>query len=631
MAIDNAGPSTPPVDTSSMTAQDMGPLNGTAPAGLPPISTPAAVAASTAPMPQGQPSPSQQAMNAATEPMQPGRTPAPEADLPAPGPAKPGLWAAVLQGALNGLAGSAGSKHFGGGLAMGAQGEIAGQQRQLENHFESLKAAESAAKAAQDLKHGDLVNTETQLAIDEQRTRANRLADDRGEVEPYPVSGSTPTEMNSSGIGALNTIKQNNGGSIPQVAVTQSPVGVGDKTDTHEADVWTITLGDVRNHPEKVLPAVNRNRVMNGEAPFPDMKSALAYGNSQMPDKGAVWVQNQGNDSYTTTHSMPKLSGSVTESQAQSATYQHQIDRLKLQKDSNGKVLPEAQDTIDLLNGQKKIVDANTDTLVAADKAKTAREHPEFAAPSAQQKTDAVATISTYGKNDARYQGLIQEARDATTVQDLQKIQARADEFKKGDQMADAQRSFAKTQADIKRSDSVTKELTPVWTKDGFSDTLQQANQLRLAAKQAQSGDGLMTAMLPTMEVLGINMAGKIRRISPTEYDAARTSPELVARWNQMYDAMSSGATTDKLAAQANALADLITNASHDKAVRNSQIIAQSYNLPHNQVSAMDHNGNVTTLDKVEAPANATGYAPDPKTGKQYWHDASGKPLAPRI
>src|SRR5580692_4835025 len=58
------------------------------------------------------------------------------ANTPAPAAAPPkpqSMWQAVVQGALWGLAGSAGAKHFGGGLAGGAQGYMAGKQQQTEN------------------------------------------------------------------------------------------------------------------------------------------------------------------------------------------------------------------------------------------------------------------------------------------------------------------------------------------------------------------------------------------------------------------------------------------------------------------------------------------------------------------
>jgi hypothetical protein len=93
----------------------------------------------------------------------------PDAPNPAAAPvaaattAPPGsIWKSVLQGALAGLAGSAGSTHFGGGLAKGAAGEIGSQ---IQQHQQSQADQEQAsqikfrdlqsAKMAVDLSHLD--------------------------------------------------------------------------------------------------------------------------------------------------------------------------------------------------------------------------------------------------------------------------------------------------------------------------------------------------------------------------------------------------------------------------------------------------------------------------------------------
>src|SRR5690349_21850368 len=76
----------------------------------------------------------QAAASQAAAQVQPDQPPAPpQPQAPAAQPQKPSVWKAVVQGALNGLAGSAGAKSFGGGLAAGAAGDLAQQQLQKEN------------------------------------------------------------------------------------------------------------------------------------------------------------------------------------------------------------------------------------------------------------------------------------------------------------------------------------------------------------------------------------------------------------------------------------------------------------------------------------------------------------------
>src|ERR1700681_1841026 len=98
---------------------------------------------------------------------------------PAPGAAsggakQPGLWQQVLQGALAGLAGAAGQKHFGGGLAAGAENAlrqqrigVENQQRQQQLRFESARAAAEMIDAATRARQEDMASKLTQARIDE--------------------------------------------------------------------------------------------------------------------------------------------------------------------------------------------------------------------------------------------------------------------------------------------------------------------------------------------------------------------------------------------------------------------------------------------------------------------------------
>jgi hypothetical protein len=87
-------------------------------------------------------------------------TPDAAANTPAaPAPKQPGLWQRVLTGALVGMAGSAGAKSFGGGMAAGAGANFNRQQQQVENDqkqqelnsnkiFRTAQAANMAADTA---------------------------------------------------------------------------------------------------------------------------------------------------------------------------------------------------------------------------------------------------------------------------------------------------------------------------------------------------------------------------------------------------------------------------------------------------------------------------------------------------
>lgn len=152
---------------------------------MPQVDTPSAPAPTPAPIPSAE----QSAISPIPAIAQSDATP--------PGPAKPGLWAGILQGALVGLAGSAGAKHFGGGLAMGAEGfekneqlqkENAVQQQQLamQKTFQSAQAAEMIVNAH--VKEKQLANMDQ-----EQRDAHNTQALDQIERLKQIFPGAIPT------------------------------------------------------------------------------------------------------------------------------------------------------------------------------------------------------------------------------------------------------------------------------------------------------------------------------------------------------------------------------------------------------------------------------------------------------
>src|SRR6185437_2309069 len=148
------------------------------------------------------------------------------------------------------------------------------------------------------------------------------------------------------------------------------------------------------------------------------------------------------------------------------------------------------------------------------------------------------------------------------------------------------------------------------------------------------------TNMVPTMEVLGINHAAGISRISPQEAEAAKVSPDWATRWNAWASKVSTGKLTPEMAKQGNQLMAIVVNAAHDRAVTSAQVIAKGHGLDPSQVPAMDTDGNLTTLDKVapannrfSAPASAKGDGAPPAwathqvlnraDGKMHWTDAN--------
>ena len=77
---------------------------------------------------------------------------------------KPSVWRAVVQGALHGLAGSAGAKSFGAGLAGGASGELEQQQLQKNNALRQQQQQNENDKTKVDVAHTQALIAQVQRA-----------------------------------------------------------------------------------------------------------------------------------------------------------------------------------------------------------------------------------------------------------------------------------------------------------------------------------------------------------------------------------------------------------------------------------------------------------------------------------
>jgi hypothetical protein len=103
------------------------------------------------------------------------------------------------------------------------------------------------------------------------------------------------------------------------------------------------------------------------------------------------------------------------------------------------------------------------------------------------------------------------------------------------------------------------------------------------------------------MEVLGINHAAGINRISPQEALAAGQSPEWRVRWNAWADKVAVGKLSPELAKEGNELMDILQKTAHDKLVSSQRVIADGRHIPYSYLPSIDMDGNNTTLDKVSA------------------------------
>src|SRR6185437_9940364 len=138
-----------PIISGGDSAPDVSALTGGSAPVAPPPPSPAGDSLPAPVAPQGP------ALISGAAPVNP--IPGPSATPPPQAAGTPSVWKNLVMGAIYGLAGSAGSTHFGSGLAGGAAGVVEQKQREIQNaqaqqriNFESVQAADSHIRALQE-------------------------------------------------------------------------------------------------------------------------------------------------------------------------------------------------------------------------------------------------------------------------------------------------------------------------------------------------------------------------------------------------------------------------------------------------------------------------------------------------
>lgn len=198
----------------------------------------------------------------------------------------------------------------------------------------------------------------------------------------------------------------------------------------------------------------------------------------------------------------------------------------------------------------------------------------------------------------------------------IQALDASQQAMKSNDlQLAGARASAVQASTEpTKQADLGKTAIEKIWTdpSKGYEAALTQGNQTLSAIKAGADGNGLLTSLTPTMEILGVNHAAGINRISPAEMQAAGMPGSLAERWNAWATKASTGQLSPQLAQEGQQLMSTVLDAAHQKAIQSSQFVAKSRGIDPAQTPAMDRQGNVTTLDK----ANAV-YQRNPATGQR--------------
>ena len=132
-----------------------------------------------------------------------------------------------------------------------------------------------------------------------------------------------------------------------------------------------------------------------------------------------------------------------------------------------------------------------------------------------------------------------------------------------------------------------------------WSDAQTQIELGNRTIQAAKDGDDLATRMLPTMEVLGINMTGGIKRISPTEAEAAQIPASWANRYNALVDKRLEGKTSPEMVNEGKRLFNDLADARYSSYLAEQKSVADNFKMSHKDVSVIDNNGQSTSLDKA--------------------------------
>lgn len=253
------------------------------------------------------------------------------------------VWKDLVAGALYGLAGSAGAKHFGEGLGRGVGGVIQAKQTEIENaqkqkqfEFESLRSADSHIEALARAKQADTASEESKVSIIEHQQQVNEYAIEHGQKPVFTISADNPADMHAQAVGGLSTLAQRNGGTVPAVTTVDSPATSNDPN--HKIDVYAPTEQDVKNNPNGTNKTINDARAAQGLPPLSD-SDIMVMGGQKSKGNAYAGVKQMLQEAQNFLYNPPSVSSNSAENAATSASLQQQIDSYSKKPDADQQVL----------------------------------------------------------------------------------------------------------------------------------------------------------------------------------------------------------------------------------------------------------------------------------------------------
>jgi hypothetical protein len=323
------------------------------------------------------------------------------------------VWKDIVMGALHGLAGSAGAKHFGGGLAGGAQGEFAAKQQEVENaqnatklQFESVAAADKHIEATQEHARANVLSDQEKLNYAKSSAEYQAYLQDNFGIEPDLSFNDSHPEA----IGALGTSAQANGGKIPPVVTVQQPAPDG----THGTiAAYSPSNEQMRQNSAGYRDAVNQSRRVQG-LPDVDNTSWNSLGFKGQRDQAQAAIADmKPTPAFSLDKSKPDYLPVVL------ATKQQQLKQYQAHKDANGNA--------DANPATVKQLQAGIDFLQSSWDTTNKAETAQAAALTTAQQTAMIP----FKEQDQRFQSALQQQKSVfdSQLSDSKTRNQKADEM----------------------------------------------------------------------------------------------------------------------------------------------------------------------------------------------------------
>ena len=269
-------------------------------------------------------------------------------------------------GAIYGLAGSAGAKHFGAGLGMGAAGELAGKQQERQNavqqqqlQFESVKAADSHIVAMHQAEEADTATEEHKANLELLHTNIAAFNKAMGLPDPtVTLNSDNPNDMHAQATGGLQTLAMRNGGTIPEVVTVNNPAS--SKDPNHQIDVYAKpTQQELAQNPNAYRKLVDIASTITTGSPATDeqwrtgdftMKPGGAQQGMQMLGQQKEGQAQMVLSAKQRLYGVPPVSGNTAKDSATAATLQQQLDSYKGRADADPQVTKLLQTQLDTFN-----------------------------------------------------------------------------------------------------------------------------------------------------------------------------------------------------------------------------------------------------------------------------------------